>query len=66
MIEFDESLCKDLAAAKNKEWLVSNGIGGYSSCTVAGLNTRRYHFYQSLYGERCPSHRPSKPEQILS
>ncbi len=43
MIEFDESLCKDLAAAKNKEWLVSNGIGGYSSCTVAGLNTRRYH-----------------------
>jgi predicted glycogen debranching enzyme len=43
MIEFDERLCRDLATAKSKEWLVTNGIGGYSSSTVAGLNTRRYH-----------------------
>src|SRR5438094_10392095 len=25
------------------EWLVTNGIGGYSSGTVAGVVTRRYH-----------------------
>ena len=25
------------------EWLVSNGLGGYSSSTVAGALTRRYH-----------------------
>ncbi len=25
------------------EWLVTNGIGGYASSTVAGANTRRYH-----------------------
>ncbi|HZI42169.1 MAG TPA: glycogen debranching enzyme N-terminal domain-containing protein, partial [Gemmatimonadaceae bacterium] len=25
------------------EWLVTNGLGGYSSGTVAGVNTRRYH-----------------------
>ncbi len=25
------------------EWLVTNGLGGYSSCTVAGVITRRYH-----------------------
>ncbi len=25
------------------EWLVTNGLGGYASGTVAGLNTRRYH-----------------------
>jgi predicted glycogen debranching enzyme len=25
------------------EWLVTNGIGGYASCTTAGLITRRYH-----------------------
>ncbi len=25
------------------EWLVTNGIGGYASSTVAGMNTRRYH-----------------------
>ncbi|HEX4469344.1 MAG TPA: amylo-alpha-1,6-glucosidase [Gemmatimonadaceae bacterium] len=25
------------------EWLVTNGLGGYASGTVAGVNTRRYH-----------------------
>ena len=25
------------------EWLVTNGIGGYASSTVSGVNTRRYH-----------------------
>lgn len=26
-----------------REWLVSNGLGGYASGTVAGVPTRRYH-----------------------
>ena len=26
-----------------REWLVTNGLGGYSSGTVAGVVTRRYH-----------------------
>lgn len=26
-----------------REWLVTNGIGGFAAGTVAGLNTRRYH-----------------------
>jgi len=26
-----------------REWLVTNGIGGYASGTVSGANTRRYH-----------------------
>lgn len=26
-----------------REWLQTNGLGGYSSSTVAGMNTRRYH-----------------------
>jgi hypothetical protein len=26
-----------------REWLVANGLGGYASCTVAGVCTRRYH-----------------------
>ena len=25
------------------EWIVTNGIGGYASGTVAGVATRRYH-----------------------
>jgi predicted glycogen debranching enzyme len=26
-----------------KEWLITNGIGGYASSTVFGINTRKYH-----------------------
>jgi predicted glycogen debranching enzyme len=26
-----------------REWLVTNGLGGYASATVAGVGTRRYH-----------------------
>jgi predicted glycogen debranching enzyme len=33
----------DLDEAIRKEWLVTNGLGGYASSTVAGLNTRKYH-----------------------
>lgn len=25
------------------EWLLTNGIGGFASSTIAGINTRRYH-----------------------
>ena len=27
----------------NKEWLITNGIGGYSSSSIIGANTRKYH-----------------------
>ena len=26
-----------------KEWIITNGIGGFCSSTALGLNTRRYH-----------------------
>jgi predicted glycogen debranching enzyme len=29
--------------AESREWLVTNGIGGYASGTIANLLTRRYH-----------------------
>lgn len=28
---------------KEKEWLLTNGLGGFAASTVAGINTRRYH-----------------------
>jgi len=28
---------------KHKEWLLTNGIGGFAASTVSGINTRRYH-----------------------
>lgn len=33
----------DVEEVKGKEWLVANGLGGYASSTISGLNTRRYH-----------------------
>jgi len=27
----------------SKEWLITNGIGGYASSTIIGCNTRKYH-----------------------
>lgn len=43
MITFDEDVCKQLDQALRREWLETNGIGGYSSSTIVGMNTRRYH-----------------------
>jgi predicted glycogen debranching enzyme len=33
----------DVDAALGREWLVTNGLGGYASSTVLGVNTRKYH-----------------------
>jgi len=43
MIRFDHSVCTDLEHTRNLEWLETNGLGGFSSSTITGLNTRRYH-----------------------
>lgn len=42
-IAFGREICGNLDLAASREWLVTNGIGGYASGTVAGLLTRRYH-----------------------
>ncbi len=42
-IDFGRDICGHLPLAEQREWLVTNGIGGYASGTVAGLLTRRYH-----------------------
>ena len=42
-IEFGREVCGDLSESEKREWLVTNGIGGFASGTVAGLPTRRYH-----------------------
>src|SRR5436853_328063 len=43
MIEFGQEVCGDLEQASAREWLETNGLGGYASSTITGLNTRRYH-----------------------
>jgi predicted glycogen debranching enzyme len=42
-LELSREACGDLRVAGEREWLVTNGIGGYASGTISGLLTRRYH-----------------------
>ncbi len=43
MIQFKQEICRDVDAALRREWLETNGLGGFASSTIIGLNTRRYH-----------------------
>ncbi|MGH9853522.1 MAG: glycogen debranching enzyme N-terminal domain-containing protein, partial [Blastocatellia bacterium] len=43
MISFDHETCRNPDSALRKEWLETNGLGGFASSTITGLNTRRYH-----------------------
>jgi predicted glycogen debranching enzyme len=43
MISFERDICNDFDAASSREWLETNGIGGFASSTISGANTRRYH-----------------------
>src|SRR5215471_16485704 len=43
MIRLTGDMLHDFRAATSREWLETNGIGGFACSTVIGLNTRRYH-----------------------
>ena len=40
MLKFD---APDIHTASSREWIVTNGIGGFASSTICFANTRRYH-----------------------
>jgi predicted glycogen debranching enzyme len=42
-ISLDSSITRNYEAASSREWLETNGLGGWASSTVAGAHTRRYH-----------------------
>ena len=42
-VQFGREVLGNLELAESREWLVTNGIGGYASGTAAGTSTRRYH-----------------------
>jgi predicted glycogen debranching enzyme len=42
-VDFGREICGVLDVAEQREWLVTNGIGGFASGTVSGNLTRRYH-----------------------
>ncbi len=42
-ITFDGYEFQELEEVLRREWIVTNGIGGYASASISGANTRRYH-----------------------
>ncbi len=42
-MQFGREICGDLTLAAQREWLVTNGIGGYACGSVAGMLSRHYH-----------------------
>lgn len=42
-MELGKSFWKTFERGIEREWLLTNGIGGYAASTVIGANTRRYH-----------------------
>ena len=42
-VQFGREVYGELDAAEAREWLVTSGLGGFASRTVAGTATRRYH-----------------------
>src|SRR5262249_51780169 len=42
MIQFNRDICGEFSSATRREWLETNGMGGFASSTIAGLTPRRY------------------------
>jgi predicted glycogen debranching enzyme len=42
-IVFRREVAADYSKAMDKEWIITNGLGGYASTTIIGANTRGYH-----------------------
>lgn len=43
MMHFGRVICGDAELASRREWLVTNGLGGYAGGTISGALTRHYH-----------------------
>ncbi len=43
MMKIPKTILHNPDEALSREWLMTNGIGGYASSSVVGANTRRYH-----------------------
>src|SRR5258707_8010197 len=55
-ITFDRTLCCNLDETITREWLITNGLGGYAAGTVAGTLTRMQQglLVAALEGEMAP------------
>ncbi|HEY0757023.1 MAG TPA: amylo-alpha-1,6-glucosidase [Ktedonobacteraceae bacterium] len=42
-LSLGKEICTDVTAGLDREWLVTNGLGGYASGSILGATTRSYH-----------------------
>src|SRR5438309_382755 len=42
-LNIGRGISADVQAALNREWLTTNGLGGYASGSIVGATTRSYH-----------------------
>jgi len=42
-LKIGKKIIHDFEKSKKLEWLITNGMGCYSSSTILGMNTRKYH-----------------------
>jgi predicted glycogen debranching enzyme len=43
VVKFGSEMCGSLDTGSEREWLVTNGLGGFGCGTLTGVLTRRYH-----------------------
>jgi glycogen debranching enzyme len=43
LLVFNRSICQDPDESFRREWIETNGLGGFACSTICGANTRRYH-----------------------
>ena len=66
VVKFGSEICGSLEVGSEREWLVTNGLGGFACGTVTGLLTRRYHgLLIAAVPERGRVLLVSKAEEIL-
>ncbi len=49
---FDKAACQNIRRSLRREWLLTNGLGDYSSSSVIYCNTRKYHGLLVVGGQR--------------
>src|SRR5947199_790109 len=55
MVNFGRDICSDLQAEETREWLVTKGIGGFASGTVAGTTHPPLSLCTRRCSLRCPT-----------
>ena len=60
-IELEKNILENFESAMKTEWLEINDLGSYSSSTIYGLNSRRFHGLFNV-----PAKEPGKKINLLS